>query len=155
MTTISNINIISNTQWASAFPQHNSLTSVEQIYDRYAPSIYGIIDSLTQNVTISDKIFTNIFFEIKKHLLDFKIDGKVCPRLLRFTYNYTIQQLIQYGISPKVDFVNHPKRLMHLLCTSCESVDEVATFLKVSPQEIKKNIRNEYLEYNQSKKSIS
>jgi hypothetical protein len=145
MVTTSNINIGSNVQQASAFSQSHSLMSFEQIYDRYAPAIYGIIDSLTQNSTVSDKIFFNTFLKIKENLSDFKMDGKVCPKLLRFTYSYAVQQLIHYGISPKVSL---PNNLIHLLCTCYESLDEVATLLKISPQEIRKNIRKEHLEYN-------
>jgi hypothetical protein len=149
MTTISDVNIVSNTQQASAFSQNNSLMSVEQIYDRYAPAIYGIIDSLTQNPIISDKIFFNTFLKIKENLSDFKMDGKVCPKLLRFTYTYAIQQLIHYGISPKVSFSDPRNNLIHLLCTCYESLDEVTTLLKISPQEIRESIRKEYLKHNQ------
>lgn len=127
----------------------NTSQNIEQIYDKYAPIIYGIISSLTDNVVISEKIFTDTFIKIKDNFPDFKVNGTSYPTLMRFTYSFTIQQLIQYGISPKVSNFQEANKLTHLLCTRYESLQDVTSLLNISDDEARKNIRKEHLVMNQ------
>lgn len=142
------MNLISDNQNLSTFPENTSQT-VEQIYDKYAPVIYGIISGMTDNVVISEKVFTATFLKIKDSISDFKVNGTVYPNLMRFTYSFVIQQLIQHGISPKVGNSQKENELTYLLCTRYESLHHIASSLNISYDEVRKNIRKEYLELNQ------
>jgi hypothetical protein len=154
MAFISLTHSVSNTHRPSRFSEKSS-QNIEQIYDKYAPVIYGIINSLTDNVMICETIFTDIFLKIKDNLSDFKMDGNVCPRLMRYTYTYTVQRLMDYGISPKVNITHRENKLMNLFCTAYESLDEMASSLKIPTNEIRKSVRKEYSTYNQQQKLIS
>lgn len=123
--------------------------NTEEIYDKYAPVIYGIISSLTDDVFVCEKIFTDVFFKVKDNFSDFKSNGTVYPHLMRFTYNFTIQQLAQHGVSPKVDSSQKDNKLTHLLCTRYDSIQDITSTLSISNDEARKNIRQEYLSFNQ------
>ena len=140
---------MSNSQKILTFSEVSS-QNVEQIYDKYAPIIYGIISSLTDNVIVSEKIFTAIFLKVKDNILDFNVNGTVYPNLMRFTYDFVIQQLVHYGINPQVDNLAKDNRLTSLLCTRYESLHDMASSLNISRDEAKKYIRKECLAFNQS-----
>ena len=149
MTTSLSTDFISNIQKTPTIPENHSPMTIEQVYDKYAPVVYGIINSLTDNTVVSDKIFTDTFLKIKDNISDFKVNGNVYPNLMRFIYKFSIQQLIHYGISPKVSNYQKESNLTYWLCTRYESLDEVASSLKISQDEAMKKIRKEYLEMNQ------
>ena len=148
MTIILPQKVVSNNQNSMTSPEKAS-QNVEQIYDKYAPIIYGIISSLTDNITISEKIFTAVFLKIKDNILDFKVNGSVYPNLMRFTYSIAIQQLIHHGISPNVRNSQGENKLTYLLCTRYESLQNLTSSLNISNDEVRKNIRKEHSVLNQ------
>lgn len=141
-------NFIVKNQNLSTFPENNSQT-VEQIYDKYAPIVYQIINSLTDNVAISEKIFINTIFSIKDNISQFNINGIIYPNLMRFTYNFAVQELISYGISPNPNSDFQESKLTYLLCTRCKSLQDVALLLNIPFTEVRHILRQEYLEFRQ------
>ena len=139
---------IANNQNLSIFTENTS-KNVEQIYDKYAPIIYQIINSLTDNVAISEKIFTDTILKVKDDVSGFNMNGTVYPNLMRFTYNFAVQELIHYGISPKVHNPYQDSKLTYLLCTCCESLQEVASLLSIPHEEVRRRLRQEFLELSQ------
>lgn len=142
-------NIISNFQKTPVIFESHSQMTIEQVYDKYASVVYGVINSLTDNITISDKIFTDIFLKIKDDVSDFKVNGNVYPSLMRFTHDFATQQLIHYGISPKISSNQKVNNLTYWLHTRYESLDEIALSLEISHDEVMQKVRKEYLEMNQ------
>ena len=125
----------------------DSLVYVEQIYDKYAPSIYRIISTLTDDSDISERIFTDTIFKIKDNFSTFFVNGTIYPNLMRFTYSFAVQQLIRYGMSPKIDNSTKNDDLTYLLFTRYESLQEVTSSLKISQDEARKRLRKEYLNF--------
>lgn len=139
---------IANNQNLLIFTENTS-QNVEQIYDKYAPVIYQIINSLTDNIDISEKIFIDTILKVKDGVSGFNMNGTVYPNLMRFTYNFAIQELIHYGISPKVNNSYQDNKLTYLLCTCCESLQEVASLLSIPYEEVRRRLKQEFLEFSQ------
>lgn len=141
-------NFRANNQNSSTFFENTS-QNLEQIYDKYAPVIYQIINSLTDNVAISERIFTDTILRIKDDVLGFNMNGTVYPNLMRFTYSFAVQELIHYGIIPKINNSNQNNKLTYLRCTCFKSLQEAASLLSIPYEEVRKRLRQEYLEFNQ------
>ena len=137
---------VSNNQILTTVSE-NSLVYVEQIYDKYGPSIYRIISTLTDDSDISERIFTDTILKIKDNFSTFFVNGTIYPNLMRFTYSFAVQQLIHYGVSPKIDNSAKNDDLTYLLFTRYESLQEVTSSLKISQDEARKILRKEYLNF--------
>ena len=139
-------NTVSNNQILT-IASENSLIHVEQIYDRYAPSIYRIINTLIDDSDISEKIFKDTILKIKDNFSTFFVNGTIYPNLMRFTYGFALQQLNHYGMSPKIDNSMKNDDLTYLLFTRYESLQQVTSSLKISQDEARKILRKEYLNF--------
>ena len=135
-----------NNQILTTVSQSSSIY-VEQIYDKYGPSIYRIISTLTDDSDISEKIFMDTILRIKDNFSTFFVNGTIYPNLMRFTYSFAVQQLIHYGISPKIDNSTKNDDLTYQLFTRYESLQEVTSSLKISQDEARKMLRKEYLNF--------
>ena len=139
-------NTVSNNQISTTVSQ-SSLIYIEQIYDKYGPCIYQIISTLTDDSDISERIFTDTILKIRDNFSTFFVNGAIYPNLMRFAYSFAVQQLIDYGISPKIDNSTKNDDLTYLLFTRYESLQEVSSSLKISQDEARKRLRKEYLNF--------
>ena len=120
------------------------LTSWEGLYDEYAGIMYGMIYNLTGDKELAEKILLSFFVRLKKEGAILKIEHGLCIFLLRYTYNFTLQQLKSYHIQPiQCDRQLYPE-VINLLCTKYSSVSEVASHINISEEEVVKKLQTEF-----------
>ncbi len=115
--------------------------------------MFGIICSLTDDKKIAEEILADLFLHLKKESFFYKINFPLCFTLLRYTYNFAIKQLTKHNLHPKILNQSEKSRLIHLLCTKCNSLEETALILNITEEEVKQNLRAEFLNY-RSKNSL-
>ena len=81
--------------------QENNPLAWEHLYDKYAPAMYGLICSLTDDKLLGEQIFTNSFIQLKEKGTLSKTKYALSAILLKHTYSYAITHLKQMGINPK------------------------------------------------------
>ncbi len=134
---ISDLNILS-------LVRENDLKGWEQLYDKYAPAMYGIICTYTTDMSLADQILINLFLRLKDEGGLLKMNFTLCVFILRYTYTNTRIELKKRGIyyteSPfEVNVV------IHTLFSKTLNIGGIATNLKMSENEVKKNLRKEFL----------
>ncbi|MCY7409667.1 MAG: hypothetical protein LH473_05295 [Chitinophagales bacterium] len=123
-----------------------SLKECEQLYDKYAPSMYGIIQQLTNDKLLVDEIFMTAFIGIKEKQILSETSESCYPFLMRYTYNFAIRELKRQGIKPIPIDKHNEVELILLLCTRCSSLKEVAYILNITTEEAKKKLHEEFRE---------
>ncbi len=135
-------------------PAENGYIVWEFIYDKYAPAMYGIIYNLTGDKFMAENFLIGSFLLVKEKDPPLKIDPAFCTYLMRYAYNFTIQQLKKHGITPK-EITPVTNKLLHLLCTQCSCLKEVASLLNITEEEAKQQLRLEFIGLrNQHKKEM-
>ena len=76
----------------------NNLEAWEHLYDKYAPTMYGIIFSLSDDRTLAEDIFKEEFLQLKEKRILSGISHLLCSFLLRYTHTFARQQLKERGI---------------------------------------------------------
>ena len=97
-----------------------------QLYDKYSAAMYSIVWHLTHDNEIANKIFTEAFLQLKEKNILIKIQFALCPFLLRYTHNYASLYLKKWGINAVSGNKTIDSQLIHLLCTQCNSIKDVA-----------------------------
>lgn len=115
------------------------------LYNKYASAMYGLIYNLTEDKLLAEEIFTNAFLELKQKQILSKIKYALYPIILRYTYSYTIKHLRIFGINSKT--LNPPKgaKIIYMLTTECNSLNEAASILNINAKENIKRIHAEFL----------
>ena len=126
--------------------REKNLTGWEQLYDKYAPIMYGIICTYTIDKSISDKIFINLFMRLKDEEILLKVNFTLCVFILRYTYTNTRKELKKWGIY----YTESPfdtNSIIYILCSQSITLKRVASNLKMSETEVKKNLHKEFLTF--------
>ena len=125
--------------------QDNNPLAWENLYDKYATAMYGLIYNLTENKVLAEEIFKNVFLELKQKQVLLKAECSLYPTIIRYTYSYTTNHLKEIGINPKT--LDSPKetQLIYLLTTKCNSLSEVASILNISVIDAKKRLQDEFV----------
>ena len=76
----------------------NDIEGWQLLYDKYAPIIYGIICSITDNKTIAEEIFVQAFLKIKRNNIVLNTDVSICICLVQYTYTFAKEKLQQKGL---------------------------------------------------------
>ena len=124
--------------------RENNLAGWGQLYDKYAPIMYGIIFTYTTDKIFSDKIFIDLFIRLKEDEILLKIDYPLCVFILRYTHLNTRKELKNRGIyytEPPIE----KNSILQTLCSHSLNLKSVAENLGMSEQEVKKNLRKEFL----------
>ncbi len=116
----------------------------EQLYDRYASVMYGIICNLVPDRALAAQIFEAAFLQLKEKNILAKATGALCPRLMRYTYNFTIQQLNRHSINPLPVQSPADITITQLLHTHCNTLQEAATVLNITVEEAKTKLHLEF-----------
>jgi len=123
----------------------NNMLAWEKLYDKYAGAMFGLICNLTDDKILAEEIFEVTFLQLKENKVLTNVKFALCPTLLRHTFSQTIKQLKAFGLTPKSFNPSEEVKLIHLLCTQCNSLQEVASFLNLTGGETKKKLRAELL----------
>ena len=116
----------------------------EYLYNKYAPAMYGMIHNLAGEKLLAEKILIAAFVHLKKEWNFLKITNALCVRLLRYTYDFAIRQLKNYGIHPGESNRKVNAEVIDLLCSKCSSINEVASHLNSTTQEATKKLQTEF-----------
>lgn len=126
------------------FIRENNLSGWDQLYDKYAPIMYGIICTHTADKRLADEILINLFIRLKSEEVLLNINATSCVSILRYTYINTRKALQKRGInyteSPNVGYPT-----LHIFCSEQTTVKQVADRLNLSKQEIKQLLHQEFL----------
>ena len=128
----------------------NNLKGWENLYDKYAPSMYGIICNLTSDRVIAEIILKETFLQLKLEEIFSKVTYALCPCLLRHTHTFAKQQLKERGQSPNQ--LMEETSIIDILCSQNISLKEVAFKFNITEAEAMKNLRTESLELKNQKK---
>ncbi len=122
----------------------NDLKAWEYLYDKYAPAMYGIVCSLTDDLTVAQEIFKDAFIQLRKRQIFANIRYALCPFLLRHTYGFAKQQLNDRGIM----FPKEPMKetsLINIFCSEQVSIKGVASRFDITEEEAKRKLQLEFL----------
>ncbi len=137
-------NYISEAQLLTMLGKHDKNAWIN-LYDKYSAAMYSIVRQLTHNNEVANKIFTEAFLQLKEKNVLLKIRFGLCPFLLRYTYNYASEYLKREGINPVSNDKAVHLQLVHLLCTQCNSIKDVAHKLNITEAAAKKDLQREFL----------
>ena len=117
----------------------------EKIYDKYSIPLFTLICNLTDDRIIAEEIFTETFVRLKDRLQLSEANYSLCAQLMRHTYITAMHQLKRNGIKPKVWHSPEETKLIHLLCTQCNSLHEVALMMNITKDQAKKKLHENFL----------
>ena len=123
----------------------NDVKVWEHLYDKYAAAMYSIVWQFTDNKELADEIFTAAFLQLKQKNILIKIPYALHPYLLRYTHNYASQYVTKRGISASLNSRAIDLKLIHLLCTQCNSIKDPAVKLDITEAAVIKNLQREFL----------
>jgi len=133
----------------------NNLLAWESLYDKYSSAMFGIILNLTDDKTLAEEIFIAAFLQLKEKQILANVKYALCPTLLRYTFNYTTEYLKRSGLNSKIFNPAEEVKLIHLLCTQCNSIKKVASILNMTEEETKKKLRSEILNLRNQKNLVT
>ena len=108
--------------------------------------MYSVICKLTDDTRVAEEILIDTFLQLKEKQLHSKVGYPLCAHLLRHTYNCTIFYLKALGLNPKTTQLPLDTKLIPLICSSCNSLEEVALKLNISNEKALKKLQLEFLE---------
>lgn len=128
----------------SILPEHHNEIVWEQVYQKYAPLIFGVILNMTGEKRIAVEIFKEAFMDLKRKRIFSRADIALCQSLLRQAYKLTLKYLELRGRSPHQDSPFHSRfRLLNLLYFDLVSTREAAQKLNMDEQDILVQLRME------------
>lgn len=126
-------------------PEHNNEIVWEQVYQKYAPLIFGIILNMTGEKRIAIEIFKEAFNALKRKRIFSRAHISLCQTLLRHAYKLTLKYL---ELKKRTPVHSHPFnqkfRLLNLLFYELISTKEAAQKLKMTEQELLLHLRKEF-----------
>jgi len=134
---ISDLNILS-------LIRENNLRGWEQLYDKYAPVMYGVICIYTTDKSLADKIFIDLFIRLKDEEVLQKIHFTLSVFILRYIHTNTRKELKKWGINYTKPLIE-ANSIMHSLCSQSITIKRVAANFKMSENEVRKSLRKEFL----------
>ncbi len=120
----------------------NKATTWAQVYDNYAPMMYGIILKMTDDKTLSENILVAAFDELHAENTIGKINALVC---IRCAYKKTFKYLTDRGL------VVHNKPLFDENCPCVNqfyikgmSLEKIVIDLEITKDEVLNKLRAEF-----------
>lgn len=75
----------------------------ETIYEKYGAIMYGIILKLVPEVTVAEQILRAAFLSLKTKNIISVHNIVLCSPILKYTYTYTLAELKNRNIVPKIE----------------------------------------------------
>lgn len=96
---------------------HEQVKGWEDLYDKYASSIYGIIYILSKNKNIAEDIFVNLFLHLKENMeILITQNDRLCPFLMQETLAFARNELKRKGLDAYTNSLSGTPTLIQLLC---------------------------------------
>ena len=118
----------------------NDPTVWEHIYDNYAPLMYGTILKLTEDEAIAGELLEQAFLDLKMKNILSSISTTICHKILRHTYQLTLNHLKKQGLTPNPAYNNVYLDKFHF---ECATLKDAASSTNLTEQELRKNLRAE------------
>jgi len=118
--------------------RENNPEGWEQLYDKYAPVMYGIICTYTTDKSLADKILIDLFIRLKEEEILPKMNFTLCIFILRYTYTNTRAELKKRGIY----YTESPietNSVIHTLYSQSLKIKRFTPNFKISKNEVKNN----------------
>ena len=122
----------------------NNLEGWENLYDKYAPSMYGIICNLTSDRVLAEIVLKETFLQLKLEEIFSKATYSLCPFLLRHTHTFARQQLKERGKACSNGTVENTS-LIKVLCSQELSFKQAASNFNITEAEAKRKLHQEFL----------
>jgi len=134
---------ISDVTIVSMLAENNS-SAWEQLYDKYAPMMYGAVVQTAKDERIAEQIFKECFFQLKENKNISKIRGPLDSFLLKHTYSFTSNYLklmeLTNGLNNKIDHNGHLAQLLSSRQISLKTELKTDT----DQQKARKKLREEF-----------
>lgn len=129
-------------------PDHHNEIVWEQVYQKYAPLIYGIIVNMTRDKRIAAEIFKDAFYNLKRRRILSRTPIALCQTLLRHAYKLALKYLEMKGRTAVNTSPFHSQfRVLNLLYFDLMPTKEAAQKLNMTEQEILRSLRMEFLKF--------
>jgi len=122
----------------------NDLRGWEQLYDKYAPVMYGVICVHISDKGVAEEILIKLFTNLKHERILFNVDFALSVCILRYTYCNTWKELKRRGIAYSESPVMS-NSMLDIFCTQYITIAQVAAKLNISKKEVKQNLHIETL----------
>ncbi len=125
-------------------PKQGLKIPLDQLYDKYAEVMVGVIANLTDDTEIADEILTQAFLEIKEKKVFEKPSYAVMVRLLKHTYNCAVSIIKKHTQVSDDDSSFLESKFMYLFLTQCSTLRQVALLLNMTEEMVEYKFRLEF-----------
>lgn len=132
----------------TVLPEHHNEIVWEQVYQKYAPLIYGIILNMTRDKRIAADIFKEAFYGLKRRRILSRTPIALCQALLRHACKLTLKYLEIRGRTA-VNCSPFPGqfKILNLLYYDLLPTKEAAQKLNMTEQEVLRSLRMEFVKF--------
>jgi len=127
-----------------ALIRENNLKDWEQLYDKYAPVMYGVICAHTTDKSQADEILIDLFIRLKNEEILLKINFALCAYIIRYTYTNTRKELKKRGKN-YTEIPRLENSAIHHFCSQHTTLKKAAEKLRMSENEVKIKLYEEFL----------
>jgi DNA-directed RNA polymerase specialized sigma24 family protein len=113
------------------------------VYDKYAPIMYGTILKMTGDTAMSEDILEEVFVDLYRKKMLSPEHTAPCLSLLRHTFKLTLTHLEEHGLKTKEQFNEHYP-LINLFYFKHATVKDVANKFEKSDREVLEKLKEEF-----------
>ena len=124
----------------------NKQTAWEQLYDTYAPMMYGSILEITGDEKTAGDLLEQAFVELQNREMLLRIQASLCMSLAKHCYNITLKYLKIQGLKPQRETLDRNCRLIYFFYFEDMTLTEIAVMLAMPELEVLKNLQAEFKE---------
>ena len=121
-------------------------TAWEQLYDTYAPMMYGSILNITGDEKTACHLLQEAFVELRNREMLLRIQASLCISLVKHCFNITLKHLRMRGLTPQNDILDANCQLIHFFYFEEMTLTEIAVKLAMPELEVMKNLQAEFKE---------
>jgi DNA-directed RNA polymerase specialized sigma24 family protein len=138
------VNSNSDSTIVSMLTEKNS-SAWEQLYDKYAPLMYGAVFQITKDDRVAEKIFKECFLQLKESKNISNVRGPLDFFLLKHAQNFTLNYFKLIELAVEVNKKeNHNTPLVEMLESKQITVKRSEPVSTVEQKEARKKLREEF-----------
>lgn len=124
----------------------NKPTAWAELYDTYAPMMYGLMLNITGNEEMAGNLLQQAFVDLKNRELLLRIQASLCVSLAKHCCNLTLKYLKIQGLSPQGEILDRQYKLIHFFYFEDLTLTEIAVQLAMPEFQVIKNLQAEFKE---------
>jgi hypothetical protein len=122
----------------------NKQTAWEELYDTYAPMMYGSILNITGDEKTACNLLEQAFIELRNREMLLRIQASLCVSLVKHCCNITLKYLKMQGLKPQRETLDRNCRLIYFFYFEDMTLTEIATRLAMPELEVLRNLQAEF-----------